>query len=121
MSGQDGATWLAATSPSFCALRDSRARGTSPAPRSRFTAIPLAIRALSPAEAPAFFVELATLRARVVLAHVEGARRIRPRFVLTCVSAIEALLGLKTACALTPRRLYRSLVARGAKVIVEHD
>lgn len=54
---------------------------------------------------------------RLIYARTEAVPMPMPRLLVTCVSAIEALLGLPRACAFTPYRLYRSLLARGAMEI----
>jgi hypothetical protein len=53
----------------------------------------------------------------VLLAAVEGHSTPRPRLLGTCVTMISALLGLRRCCALTPRQLYRTLLARGAIMV----
>ncbi len=52
--------------------------------------------------------------AHVLLARAEGHRMLRPRLMLTCVTAIAALLGLRRCCAVFPWQLYRTLRRRGA-------
>lgn len=72
------------------------------------------LRALTEDEAAAFIAELYREGAKILFARVEFARVARPRLLLTCVTAIKALLGLRGCCALSPYQLYRSLLARGA-------
>jgi hypothetical protein len=74
------------------------------------------LRALDDDGFAAFLAQLKARRPRVVLARMGSARVARPRFLMTCVSAIAAILGLRL-CALTPYALYRTLVRHGAKPI----
>lgn len=51
--------------------------------------------------------------ATILLAKCDRHKVIVPRLMLTCVSILSHLLGLKT-CAVTPRQLYGHLLANGA-------
>ena len=53
----------------------------------------------------------------IVLAECENATATRPALLATCVSAMQALLGLRCRRALTPYGLYRTLLASGAVVV----
>ncbi|MCA0451219.1 MAG: hypothetical protein LCH62_15855 [Proteobacteria bacterium] len=55
----------------------------------------------------------------IVLAQCEYAVATRPALLATCVSAMQALLGLRSRRALTPYGLYRTLLASGAVVVRE--
>jgi hypothetical protein len=76
------------------------------------------LRAFSHAEIGCVFARLNAQGARLVAMasrpQLPRARFPRPRLMLSCVSAIEALLGLSSACAVTPYRLYRTLLEQGA-------
>jgi hypothetical protein len=74
------------------------------------------LRALDDEGFAAFLAQLKARRPRIVLARARLARVARPRFLMTCVSAIAAILGLRL-CALTPYALYRTLNRHGAKPI----
>ena len=62
----------------------------------------------------ALWAQLAREGAHVLLARGEGHRMQRPRLLLTCVTAIAALLALRRCCAVSPWQLYRTLRRRGA-------
>lgn len=74
------------------------------------------LRALDDDGFAGFLADLKARRPRIVLARAGVARVARPRLLMTCVSAIAAILGLRL-CALTPYALYRTLVRHGAKPI----
>ena len=60
------------------------------------------------------WARLAADGSRVLLARSEGHRMLRPRLLLTCVTAVAALLALRRCCAVSPWQLYRTLRRRGA-------
>jgi hypothetical protein len=70
------------------------------------------VRCLSDAEILTMMRMIRERGGRIVHSKVAFEVKRRPRLLLTCVTAIEAMLGL-SACALTPHRLYRHLLARG--------
>ena len=72
------------------------------------------VRAVRDDVMAALWAELHRRRAHVLLARAERHQMFRPRFMLTCVSAIAALLALRRCCAVSPWQLYRSLRKRGA-------
>lgn len=79
----------------------------------------IAVRALPHARFPELLAKLAAERATVVLARSMMQPSTRLRIPATCVTAIEALLGLACRRALTPWRLYRNLLACGAVPVME--
>lgn len=78
------------------------------------------VRALHDKRFPELLAELAAERATVVLAPMMAQPSTRLRIPATCVTAIEALLGLACRRALTPYRLYRNLLALGAVPVMEN-
>ncbi len=80
----------------------------------------IAVRALPEVRFPELLAELCAERATVVLARSMGEPSTRLRIPATCVTAIEALLGLARRRALTPWRLYRNLLALGAQTVMEN-
>ncbi len=79
----------------------------------------IVVRALPETRFPELLASLEAERATVVLARSMGEPSTRLRIPATCVTAIEALLGLACRRALTPWRLYRNLLACGAVSILE--
>ena len=55
--------------------------------------------------------------ATILLVAPENATATRPALLATCVTALQALLGLRSRRALTPFGLYRTLRAIGAVVV----
>jgi hypothetical protein len=77
------------------------------------------LRALDDAQAGLMWAELHGGGYRVL--HVASGAQgpVRPRLLLSCVSAVEAVLGVDAgACAFTPWALYRHLVGRGATAVI---
>lgn len=71
------------------------------------------LRCMSDSEVEAMMGIVLEAGGSIIYAKVQHEVKLRPRFLLTCVTAVESLLGL-SGCALTPYRLYRHLMDRGA-------
>ena len=51
----------------------------------------------------------------------KGDRPYAPIELLTCVTAVKAIIGLRAPLVVTPRQLYRRLVAEGATRVAVND
>lgn len=74
------------------------------------------VRAADDRAAGLIWAELRQGRYTVLLARRGDAVIARPRMLLTCVSAVVAVLGVR-ACAFTPWGLYRHLLRQRAEVV----
>lgn len=72
------------------------------------------LRALDDAAIGRLLAHLRTSKATILLAGTRAKQAFRLRFLLTCSSAIGVVLGIGEVGALTPYRLYRTLMANGA-------
>lgn len=79
----------------------------------------IAVRALPDARFSELLAHVAASRATVVLARSLAQPAIWLRQPATCVTTIEALLGIARRRALTPYGLYRNLLALGAVPVME--
>lgn len=79
------------------------------------------IRPIDDALAGALWAHLHGINATVLACDVEAHPLFRPRLMVTCVTAIAALLGLRRCYAVTPYQLFRSLRARGAAIVMAPD
>ncbi len=79
----------------------------------------IVVRAMPHEWFAAFLARVQADGATVVLAKTMDHTPFRPKFLTTCVGAVEMLLGLPSRRALTPYGLYRTLIAHGAVPVME--
>jgi hypothetical protein len=77
------------------------------------------IRAVHDPVAATFWALLKERGATVLLVPVTTSSVYAPRLIATCATLAASLVGVRGFCALTPYRLYRTLLARGATIAME--